>query len=490
MNWDLRKDQPYCIYDRFEFDTVVRGGGDCYDRYLVRLGEIRQSLRILEQAVEQFPEEGEIMGKVPRVVRPPEGEVYARIESPRGEIGCYIVSKGKDKPYRLKFRRPSFVNLQILPNCWGAEHDEPDHHPGRNRYCRWGGRLLMANLLNQGFTWTHFLIFAFWGVVMLLIVLGFVTYAIYFERKVIGWMQFRIGPNRVGPLGLLQSVADVLKLLLKEDTIPAKADRELFILAPIITFVPAFVVLATIPFTYSLYNADLNVGLLYYVALSGISTIGIVLGGWASNNKYSLLGGMRSAAQMISYEIPLVLSVIGVIMTSSSLSLREIVIAQEGGFWHWNFLPQIIGFVVFIIAAISELNRTPFDLPEAESELVAGYHVEYSGFRFAFFSCWPSMCTFFCDRVFNYGAVPGRLACSFCLPELGSGPHLVCAEILRRRLLPVLASGDHAQDPGGSADELRMEGVAAVVAAQYFHYRCLHSVFFIIKPEEQGGIIE
>jgi NADH-quinone oxidoreductase subunit H len=243
----------------------------------------------------------------------------------------------------------------------------------------------MMTLLEESLSWTNFAIFLFWGIVMLLVILGFVTYAIYFERKVIGWMQFRIGPNRTGPFGLLQSVADVTKLLIKEDTIPRKAERTLFILAPIITFIPAFAVIATIPFTDKLFNANLNVGLLYYVALSGISTIGIILGGWASNNKYALLGGMRSAAQMISYEIPLVISVIGVIMMSSSLNLRVIVENQGGGFWHWHFLPQILGFIVFFIAGIAELNRTPFDLPEAESELVAGYHVEYSGFRFAFF---------------------------------------------------------------------------------------------------------
>ncbi|GLI08657.1 NADH-quinone oxidoreductase subunit H [Paenibacillus tyrfis] len=243
----------------------------------------------------------------------------------------------------------------------------------------------MPDLLQEPLTWTNTAIFFAWGVVLLLIVLGFVTYAIYFERKVIGWMQLRIGPNRVGPLGLLQSVADVFKLLIKEDTIPKKAERELFILAPVITFIPAFTVIAAIPFTDRLISSDLNVGVLYYVALSGISTIGIVLGGWASNNKYALLGGMRSAAQMISYEIPLVISIVGVVMMSGSMNLRTIVEGQAGGFWHWNFLPQIIGFAVFVVAAVSELNRTPFDLPEAESELVAGYHVEYSGFRFAFF---------------------------------------------------------------------------------------------------------
>ncbi|MDQ0872193.1 NADH-quinone oxidoreductase subunit H [Paenibacillus sp. V4I3] len=243
----------------------------------------------------------------------------------------------------------------------------------------------MVNLLEESLTWTNFFVFLFWGIVMLMLVLGFVTYAIYFERKVIGWMQMRIGPNRTGPFGLLQSVADVFKLLIKEDTIPKKAERELFILAPIITFIPSFTIIATIPFSDRLFNANLNVGLLFYVALTGISTIGIILGGWASNNKYALLGGMRSAAQMISYEVPLVISVIGVIMMTGSLNLHTIVDHQTGGFWHWNFIPQILGFIIFVIAGVSELNRTPFDLPEAESELVAGYHVEYSGFRFAFF---------------------------------------------------------------------------------------------------------
>ncbi|PDO10378.1 MAG: NADH-quinone oxidoreductase subunit H [Candidatus Reconcilbacillus cellulovorans] len=223
------------------------------------------------------------------------------------------------------------------------------------------------------------------GVLMLVLVLGFVTYAIYFERKVIGWMQARVGPNRVGPFGLLQTVADVLKLLLKEDTVPERADRGLFRLAPVLAFVPAFASIAVLPFSERLGLADLDVGFLYYAALSSLTTIAIVIGGWASNNKYSLIGGMRSAAQMISYEIPLVLSVVGVVLLSGSLNLRTIVEAQAGWFWNWNIFPQILGFAIFLVAAISELNRTPFDLPEAESELVAGYHVEYSGFRFAFF---------------------------------------------------------------------------------------------------------
>lgn len=244
----------------------------------------------------------------------------------------------------------------------------------------------MGNLLSEKMTIANFSISFISVVVMLLIILGFVTYAIFFERKVIGWLQIRIGPNRTGPWGLLQSVADVFKLLIKEDTIPSKADRTLFILAPAIVFIPSFVIVAVIPYTEKLYFVDINVGLLYFMAISGLATIGIMMGGWASNNKYALLGGMRSAAQMISYEIPLIISVVGVILLSGSLQLQSIVEQQAGGwFWNWNFLPQIIGFAVFIIAALAELNRTPFDLPEAESELIAGYHVEYSGFRFAFF---------------------------------------------------------------------------------------------------------
>ncbi|MBS2970839.1 NADH-quinone oxidoreductase subunit NuoH [Metabacillus sp. KIGAM252] len=242
---------------------------------------------------------------------------------------------------------------------------------------------MMQDLISAQPSWLNFLAFFSLATLFLFVVLGFVTYGILAERKVMGFMQGRIGPNQVGgKWGLLQTVSDVLKLLLKEDTIPKLADRPLFILAPVIAFTPAFLVLAVIPFTDAFQFADIGVGLLYYIAISGLTTVGVVAGGWASNNKYSLLGGMRAAAQMISYEIPLVMSVIGVVLLSGSLNLNEIVAAQENV---WFIFVQPIGFLVFLIASVAELNRTPFDLPEAESELVAGYHVEYSGFRWAFF---------------------------------------------------------------------------------------------------------
>jgi NADH-quinone oxidoreductase subunit H len=242
---------------------------------------------------------------------------------------------------------------------------------------------MIDQLLNSSPSWSNFGIFFGLAAALLMVVLGFVTYGILAERKVMGFMQGRMGPNQVGGRwGLLQTVADVLKLLLKEDTIPKLADRPLYILAPVIAFTPAFMVLATIPFTDAFKFADIGVGLLYYIAISGLTTVGVVTGGWASNNKYALLGGMRAAAQMISYEIPLVMSVIGVILFTGSLNLVDIVEAQSNV---WYIFLQPVGFIVFIIASVAELNRAPFDLPEAESELVAGFHVEYSGFRWAFF---------------------------------------------------------------------------------------------------------
>jgi NADH-quinone oxidoreductase subunit H len=227
------------------------------------------------------------------------------------------------------------------------------------------------------------------------VVAGVVALLTLAERKVAAWIQVRLGPMRVGPYGILQPLADGIKLMLKEDIVPAGADRWLFTLAPVISLVPAFIVFAVIPFgppdSFSILGhkfgyviTDLNIGVLYVFAISSISIIGIILGGWASNSKYPLLGALRSAAQMVSYEVALGFSVMGVLILAGSLSLVKIVEAQrDAGFWYVFLQP--VGFILFFVCGIAENNRAPFDLPEAESELVAGFHTEYSGFRFSIY---------------------------------------------------------------------------------------------------------
>ena len=208
---------------------------------------------------------------------------------------------------------------------------------------------------------------------------------VWAERKMIARIQDRVGPNRVGPFGLLQSIADAVKLLTKEDIIPAGADRVVFVLAPLVVLVPSLMIFAVLPFNWDANIAPLDIGILYVLALATFPTIGIVMAGWASFNKYSLLGGMRAAAQLISYEVPEVLSVIPVVLLAGTLSLWGITAAQTHT---WFILAPVVGplaFLIFFISGIAEINRSPFDLPEAESEIIAGFHMEYSGMRFALF---------------------------------------------------------------------------------------------------------
>jgi NADH-quinone oxidoreductase subunit H len=230
--------------------------------------------------------------------------------------------------------------------------------------------------------------------------LAAVAFMSWVERRVSGVIQFRWGPNRVGPLGLFQPIADGIKFLMKEDIIPAEAHRPVYVLAPAMAMVPAICAFAVIPVgpTVELYGrsvelviVNLDGGVLFALAAASLGVYGIVSAGWASNSKYSLMGGLRSSAQMVSYELALSLSVIGVVLVSGTLRPTEIVAQQAGWFWNWNVFPwvsggwQSLGFVVFVVAAFAETNRLPFDLPEAESELVAGYHTEYSAMKFSMF---------------------------------------------------------------------------------------------------------
>ncbi|MCX7792987.1 MAG: NADH-quinone oxidoreductase subunit NuoH [Thermodesulfovibrionales bacterium] len=223
------------------------------------------------------------------------------------------------------------------------------------------------------------------SIILVSVAMFHVAYATYFERKVIGHMQVRMGPMRVGPHGLLQPVADMVKLLFKEDIIPQQADRTVFYFAPVIAFVAAISSLSVIPFYTDWYVANINIGLLFILAMSSLGAYGIVMAGWASNSKYAFLGGLRSSAQVLSYEIAMGLSLVGVMIMAGSLNLKEIVEAQAKLPYGMFAIPQILGLFVFLVAAFAETNRAPFDLPEAESELVAGYFAEYSGFRFALF---------------------------------------------------------------------------------------------------------
>lgn len=223
------------------------------------------------------------------------------------------------------------------------------------------------------------------AMVILLPLLAVVAYYTYAERKIVGFIQMRLGPSRVGPRGLFQPIADVLKLLTKEVVLPAQASRGLFLLAPLAALVPALGAWAVVPFDDGLWLANIDAGLLYVLALTSLGAYGIIIAGWASNSKYALLGAMRQAAQVVSYEIAMGFALVGVLMLSGSLNLAAIVQAQSGGILDWFFLPLLPLLLVYLVSGVAETNRLPFDVVEGESELVAGFHVEYSGSAFAVF---------------------------------------------------------------------------------------------------------
>ena len=227
--------------------------------------------------------------------------------------------------------------------------------------------------------------FALAATIILLMTIPTAFLIIYMEMKIIALMNLRIGPDRVGPFGSLLSVVHGLKVLMKEDFTPTGADPLVFTWAPVVTYLASVMTLLVIPFAPGLYGQDFNIGLLYFFAIGGLSVVGLLMAGWSSYNKYSLLGGLRSAAQVISYEIPLTLSVVGLILLAGTMSLNQIVLNQSGWFTDWYVFQQPLGVLIFFIAATAEANRTPFDLTEADSEIVAGFATEYSGMRFGFF---------------------------------------------------------------------------------------------------------
>ncbi len=246
----------------------------------------------------------------------------------------------------------------------------------------------MLAMLETIWTWiqSQYLIYTVLKILLITVpLITAVAFYTYFERKVIGSMQIRVGPNRVGPLGLIQPFADVFKLLLKEIILPTNSNRFLFLLAPIISLAPAFAAWAVVPFNDFLVLADVDAGLIYVLALTSLGVYGVIIAGWASNSKYAFLGAMRAAAQAVSYEIAMGFALVGVLILAGTMNLREIVLAQQGGIFDWYWFPLLPLFVIYMISGLAETNRAPFDLAEGESEIVAGFHVEYSGSTFAIF---------------------------------------------------------------------------------------------------------
>jgi NADH-quinone oxidoreductase subunit H len=384
--YDIRRAEPYSVYPRFEFDIPTGTTGDVLARYTVRLQEMEQSLHIVEQALDGLPE-GPSKGRAPRKVRPPARRLlFRRRVGPR-------------RPGLLHRQRRHHLSLPaqgasaLLRQPAGADRGParepwwPTRSPSwaaSTSWCRkWTGK-------GAGEMWQTAvdilgpdLASILAGAIGLVALVQINTlFLVWLERKVSAHIQLRLGPMEVGPHGILQSLVDGVKLLGKELITPRHVDRKLYVLAPIVVFTGVLACLVVIPFDEELQLRDLNVGVLLIFAFSAFNVLAILMGGWSANNKYSLLGAIRSVAQNVAYEIPLLLVVLNVLLWTNSMQMSTIVAAQST---LWNVFWMPVAAVIYLICATAETNRAPFDIPEAESELVAGFHTEYSGMRFAMF---------------------------------------------------------------------------------------------------------
>jgi len=388
VSYDIRRLEPYSSYEDFDFKVPVETAGDCYARYRVRMVEFRESIKIVRQALDGLPE-GPVSSR-PGVksvgqVRVAKGEGYARVEGPRGEVGCYLISDGSAKPYRMKWRGASFSNLSVLPHILiGTKVADVVAIMGSvdPSSARWTASMpALPPLATEAI---HAFIVGF---IVLNVIIGMVTYVTLLERKFAARMQSRIGPYRVGPHGLLQPIADALKLMMKEDVVPRQADRRVYNLAPIVFLVPCMLIFATLPFAPGLGVADLNIGILFFLAVSAMEIVGLFMGGWGSNNKYALISAMRAVNQIISYDLPFIFVALIPVVLTGSLRLSDIAAAQAGMpfvLWAPYWLPLgPLAFLAYIVTTLAAENRVPFDILEAESELIAGFRVEYSGMKFA-----------------------------------------------------------------------------------------------------------
>ena len=391
VDWDLRRDQVLpMVWDQADWKVWTHPDGDSFARCWVRLQETRESTKIVDQLLDKLPS-GPIMAKVPRIIKVPPGRGVGVDREPARRDGLLRRLQGRPRP--VPGQDPLGQLQQHLRRAVGAAgrvRARHHHHPGQPLLHPRGHRSMISVLGVEIPYWGQSLLRVLGGIVAVLLPAGTIVYIFLF--KMMSFMQSRLGPMEAGPYGSLQLVAEVGKWLQKEDTAPAAADHRIFKMAPLIVLVSTFLLVAAVPFGPDAWLTNFEVGVFYALAVSSISVLGILIAGWASANKYSLLGGLRAAGQLIAYELPLVLGTLGVVIQAGSMNMQDIVVVQnEGAIFGWDglgnpfILTQFIGFFVFMVAVQAELTQPPFDMPIAESELVSGYMTEYSGFRFLIF---------------------------------------------------------------------------------------------------------